>query len=186
MSYNGNVWTDPKYVNYNNSQWSANFTSNVIPPCGLPEPVNNVAAAASYIKGLTNGGGKRKFFSNKNNIYTKNFIGKEYMKHNRLKSVKNNYSLTKKRLKTRRQRRKTGGSKKKLNRKSVKKYRGGYSQYMNNVPNTSTYSLGVNSGTTYPSALANPTPYNVLSNCTNCVDNYNHYTNEGFPSVGSY
>jgi hypothetical protein len=32
------------------------------------------------------------------------------------------------------------------------------------------------------SALANPPPATVLSNCTNCVDNYNHYTNSGFPS----
>jgi hypothetical protein len=32
------------------------------------------------------------------------------------------------------------------------------------------------------SALASPVPYQVLSNCTNCVDNYNHFTNSGFPS----
>ena len=32
--------------------------------------------------------------------------------------------------------------------------------------------------------LANPPPATVLSNCTNCVDNYNHFTGKGFPSVG--
>jgi hypothetical protein len=32
--------------------------------------------------------------------------------------------------------------------------------------------------------LANPVPYKVLDNCTNCVDNYNHFTNSGFPSRG--
>ena len=50
---------------------------------------------------------------------------------------------------------------------------------------TQTYSLG---GHLNPNdnALANPPPYHVLSNCTNCVDNYNHFTNSGFPSKGSY
>jgi hypothetical protein len=32
--------------------------------------------------------------------------------------------------------------------------------------------------------LANPPPIKVLGNCTNCVDNYNHFTNSGFPSKG--
>jgi len=32
--------------------------------------------------------------------------------------------------------------------------------------------------------LANPPPIKVLPNCTNCVDNYNHFTNTGFPSRG--
>ena len=32
--------------------------------------------------------------------------------------------------------------------------------------------------------LANPPPIEVLPNCVNCVDNYNHYTNTGFPSRG--
>ena len=48
---------------------------------------------------------------------------------------------------------------------------------------TPSYSTG---GFLKPSnlGLANPVPYKVLSNCTNCVDNYNHYTNKGFPSRG--
>jgi hypothetical protein len=33
-------------------------------------------------------------------------------------------------------------------------------------------------------ALANPAPYTVLSNSTNCVDNYSRFTNTGFPSRG--
>ena len=32
--------------------------------------------------------------------------------------------------------------------------------------------------------LANPPPITTLSNCVNCVDNYNHFTNTGFPSRG--
>jgi hypothetical protein len=60
---------------------------------------------------------------------------------------------------------------------------GGYSQYQNNMPMTQTYSLGGHLSST-DLGLANPPPYKVLSNNTSCVDNYNHYTNVGFPSRG--
>lgn len=68
-------------------------------------------------------------------------------------------------------------------RRSGRRQRGGYSQYQNNMPMTPTYSVG---GILPASqlALANPPPIQVLPNCTNCVDNYNHYTNMGFPSRG--
>jgi hypothetical protein len=60
---------------------------------------------------------------------------------------------------------------------------GGYSQYQNNYPSTPTYSTGgflsaQNLG------LANPVPYKLLSNDTNNIDNYNHFTMKGFPSRG--
>jgi hypothetical protein len=62
-------------------------------------------------------------------------------------------------------------------------YPPGYGQYQNNLPLTPTYSVGgVLSSNQL--ALANPPPISVLSNCTNCVDNYNHYTNQGFASRG--
>lgn len=60
---------------------------------------------------------------------------------------------------------------------------GGYSQYQNNMPMTQTYSLGGHLSSSNL-GLANPPPYKVLSNDTSCVDNYNHYTNSGFPSRG--
>lgn len=62
-------------------------------------------------------------------------------------------------------------------------YPPGYSQYQNNLPLTPTYSLG---GVLPASqlGLATPPPIHVLSNCTNCTDNYNHYTGTGFPSRG--
>ena len=64
-------------------------------------------------------------------------------------------------------------------------YPGGYGQYQNNMPITNTYQVaGVNLPANQ-SALANPPPATALSNCTNCVDNYNHYTNSGFPSRGN-
>jgi hypothetical protein len=64
--------------------------------------------------------------------------------------------------------------------RSLKKKKGGYSQYQNNLPMTPSYSVG---GPLSASdlGLANPPPIQVLSNC---VDNYNHYTNKGFPSRG--
>jgi hypothetical protein len=61
--------------------------------------------------------------------------------------------------------------------------RGGYAQYQNNLPLTQTYSLGGKLDPTM-SALANPPPQTVLSNCTNCVDNYSYVSNAGFPSKG--
>ena len=75
------------------------------------------------------------------------------------------------------------GGKKSRRYKRSRRQRGGYSQYQNNLPMTNTYSTGgvlsaANLG------LANPVPYQALSNCTNCVDNYNHVSNSGFPSRG--
>lgn len=63
-------------------------------------------------------------------------------------------------------------------------YPAGYGQYQNNLPMTPTYSVGGQLSSSNL-ALANPPPIKVLSNCTNCVDNYNHYTNKGFPSRGN-
>jgi len=52
------------------------------------------------------------------------------------------------------------------------------------MPMTPTYQVA---GINLPASQlgsANPPPITVLPNCTNCVDNYNHYTNMGFPSRG--
>jgi len=62
-------------------------------------------------------------------------------------------------------------------------YPPGYAQYQNNEPMTPSYSVGgiLKSNDL---GLANPPPIKLLSNCTNCVDNYNHYTGKGFASRG--
>ncbi len=62
-------------------------------------------------------------------------------------------------------------------------YPPGYSQYQNNLPFTPSYSVA---GKLDPSdlPLANPPPIHKLPNCTNCVDNYNHFTGKGFSSRG--
>ena len=78
-----------------------------------------------------------------------------------------------------------GGKKHRItNKKAKKKQRGGnYSQFMNNLPSTPSYSLG-SLLSSAASGLASPPPFNQLPNCTNCVDNYNHYTKMGTPSLG--
>ena len=173
-------------VNVDNSHYSGSaFTSRVIPstvnPAVLPEPLNNRQAANSYIPGCTTGGGNRGSFKK---IKFKN-ISNMY----KMSKTKRRYTLSK--LKKKYYKKSSKNKSKKSFRKSIYKRRnkkslkGGYSQYQNNLPMTQTYSLG---GHLNPNdnALANPPPYHVLSNCTNCVDNYNHFTNSGFPSKGSY
>ena len=79
-------------------------------------------------------------------------------------------------------RRLAGG--KKTRRRRRRRQHGGYSQYQNNMPMTPTYQVA---GINIPSsqlALANRSPEVVLPNCTNCVDNYNHYLRAGFSSRG--
>jgi hypothetical protein len=68
-------------------------------------------------------------------------------------------------------------------RRRSRRQRGGYSQYQNNLPMTPTYSTGgiLSAGNL---GLANPVPYQVLDNVGQCADNYNHFTNAGFPSRG--
>jgi len=154
---------------------------------------NNVDASNSRIQSnplffnLSNtGGGKIKNISNK---YKRN------MKHkkNRSHYKKHKHFTRTRRISRGRSRSRSvalsrtfyGGKthKNRRSRHNMFKYKGGYSQYQNNMPNTPSYSVG--GILNYKdSALANPPPINVLSNCTNCVDNYNHYTNKGFPSQG--
>jgi hypothetical protein len=64
-------------------------------------------------------------------------------------------------------------------RRGRKMQKGGYHQYQSNIPMTQTYSTG---GILDAKnlALANPVPYQVLSNCTNCIDNYDYNTDHGF------
>ena len=187
MSYGGLTFVNRDLVNYDNSQWSAGFTSKAIPSHGLPEPLNNVDAI-SYSKIL--GGKIGKKIKNNHRIYKR--MGKHTIKSSINSNILTKKRLSKKRLSKKRLSKKRL-SKKRLSKKHLysKKYLkkniyGGYSQYQNNVPLTPTYSTAGLQSNNFMSALANPVPFNVLSNCTNCVDNYNHYTNSGFPSKGSY
>lgn len=170
---------NPSLINVDASHYSGDkFTSTVNPNSvnvnAMPLPGSNVQSAASYFPCTNQSGGKR----TKINRRKINKISRMYkMKSKRhIKRMKSRL-----RSKFRRSRHTT------RRHTSVKRrgQRGGYAQYQNNMPMTQTYSLGGPLSAS-SSALASPPPYQVLSNCTNCVDNYNHFTNSGFPSRGSY
>ena len=99
----------------------------------------------------------------------------------KLKSIKRRL---KSRAVSRRMARSFAGGRRRHSRRRHRRQSGGYSQYQNNMPMTGVYSTGSINLSPSESALANPAPYTRLSNCVNCVDSYNHYTNQGFPSKG--
>lgn len=153
------------------------FTSTVDPRCVnpavMPAISNNVqAAAASKIVG------GRKINRRKINKIS----GKYKMKGSRRHSIRRMKSRVRSRFSKRSAKRSRSRSYKRSAKRSLKQ-KGGYAQYQNNMPMTQNYSTG---GHLSPSlsALASPPPYQVLSNCTDCVDNYNHFTGAGFPSRG--
>jgi len=154
------------------------FTSTVDPRCVnpavLPAISNNVqAAAASKIVG----GGK----INRRKI---NKISGKYKMKGSKRHVSRRVRRMKSRVRSRFNKRSRSHRRSRSHKRSASRgQKGGYAQYQNNNPITQTYSTG---GHLSPSlsALASPPPYQVLSNCTNSVDNYNHFTNGGFPSKG--
>jgi len=201
-----------KFVNIDNSHSPATFSSNEIPGLpGLAGAKSNIDAAAGYVPGICLKGGAKKLKRKIKNI-TKKYKMKNKKLKNIKKSLKKKYghkvNLSNKKNVTSAANinrmlaiaRIGGGSRKTRRNKRVRKtrhqrggytppglpgipYPAGYGQYQNNLPMTPTYSVGgqLNSSDL---ALANPPPIKVLSNCTNCTDNYNHYTNQGFPSRG--
>ena len=155
-------------VNTTNSNYPGNFSSNETNrQYGMSGVSSNVTAANSSI--MKGGSKRRKTLRRK----IKNIVSKyKRMRHGK-KSRKMTLRRMKKRFSSISRR---GKSKKNLSRRQ----RGGtYHQYMGNVPSTPTYSTG-GLLSANNSALANPVPFKTLSNCTNCVDNYNHNTNKGF------
>jgi len=169
------------YVNIDSSNWPGSFSSNEIPGLpGLAGAKNNIDAAASKVPGICPLKGGAKLLKRKIKNITKKY--KKMKKGSRkMKSLKHRLSS---RMASRHlARRFAGGSKTKRYRRG-RKQRGGYSQYQNNLPMTPTYKVA---GVDLPASelgLANPPPITALRNCTNCVDNYNHYTNTGFSSEG--
>jgi len=175
-----------KYVNPDSSNSPALFGSNEIQGLpGLAGAKSNIDAANGYVPGICLFKGGAKHFKNK----IKKISGKYKMKGKkhtkRIKSrimsrfARQSRGTNSKRKKTMRRRR----TMRRGQRGGMIPYPPGYGQYQNNLPMTQTYSVGghLNANNL---ALANPPPYHVLSNCTNCTDNYNHYTGKGFPSRG--
>jgi len=164
------------FVNKFSSNNPATFGSNEVPGLpGLAGSKSNIDAAAGIVPGicLFNGGAKRLKRKIKN-------ITKRYKKMS--KTYKNKLG---KKLKSLRKRLRSSlafsGGKRRRSRRN-RRQRGGYAQYQNNMPVSNSYSIG---GILSPndSALANPAPIYKVTN--NAVDNYNHYTNYGFPSRGN-
>jgi hypothetical protein len=176
------------YVNGTSSNYSGSFSSNEIPGTppgplpGLTGAKSNIDAAAGTVPGicLSQGGGRKNIKKKIKNItkhYRRMKAGSRKMKSIkrklRNKAISRRFSRSISRI---------GGRHTRSRRQ--RRQRGGYAQYMNNMPNTPTYQVA---GVELPSsqlALANPPPITSVNNCVNCVDNYNHYTNQGFPSKG--
>ena len=186
---NINPYSTSPYVNGTSSNYSGSFSSNEIPGLpGLAGSKSNIDAAAGIVPGicLFKGGAKKlkRKIKNITRQYKKMKAGSKKMRgiqqrlRSRMASRSRSRSLSGGK-KSRRVQRKRGSRRSRSN-----KQRGGYGQYQNNLPMTQTYQVA---GIDLPAselALANPPPIRVLPNCTNCVDNYNHYTNMGFPSRG--
>ena len=189
---NMSPFNNSSYVNGTNSSYSGSFSSNEIPGLpGLAGAKINVDAAAGKVPGicLFKGGAKRLKTKIKNITKRYKMKGGRKSRRSLRRRVKSRALALAGGMNRSRSRQMSlartmamaGGTRRRRN----KKYRmkGGYSQYQNNLPMTPTYSVG---GILPASqlALANPPPITVLPNCTNCIDNYSHFTGSGFPSRG--
>ena len=160
-------------VNSNAFDPSPSLFGNTVSPATvnprvLPEPLNSVQAANSFIPGLTMKGGSRKKYIKR----IKNISNMYKMKGSR-KSIRRKIRRIKSRLRSRFTK-KSRKNHRRSNRRASKRYNmtGGYSQYLNNVPSTPGMSTG---GQLSPSmsALANPVPYQRIAGDSS-VDNLNH------------
>ena len=172
------------FVNKFSSNNPASFSSNEIPGLpGLAGAKNNVDAAAGIVPGICFKGGAKGFKRKIKNI-TKRY--KKMTKSHKKKLGKKLKSL-RKNLRSRMASASAslaGGRRNRISRRSRKlrrRQRGGYAQYQNNQPFYNSYSVG-GILSANESALANPAPIYKINN--EAVDNYNHYTNTGFPSRG--
>jgi hypothetical protein len=171
-----------EYVNITSSNNPAFFGSNQIPGLpGIAGAKNNVDAAKGYIPGFF--GGAKVLKKKIKNISRK--YKKMPRKSKTSKSIRNRikHYMSKLNRKTKSKHSRKHKQYKHKTTKHRKIQKGGYSQYQNNLPLTPSYSLGGHLGPNN-SALANPPPINVYKGSGQCVDNYNHYTNKGFPSPG--
>jgi hypothetical protein len=173
-----------QYVNVGSTNNPANFGSNEIPGLpGLAGAKSNIDAAAGKVPGicLFKGGSKgiKRKIKNITKHYKKMKAGSRKMNSLKLKLRRRMAS----RMASRGLARRLAGGRRtrRRTRNRRRRQRGGYSQYQNNQPFSLSYSVG---GVLPASqlALANPPPIASVTN--NAVDNYNHYTNTGFPSKG--
>ena len=161
------------YANPYNSHNPSGFGSNETNlSFGLAGAKSNIDAANSYVPGICMKGGLKRKIKN---------ITKQYK---RMKAGSRKIKKIKRRIRSRfisSHRARKSSRKNTRRRKRSRSHKGGYSQYYNNYPSTNVAQVA---GITAPLTMANPPPIKILDNCTNCVDNYNHFTGKGFPSVG--
>jgi hypothetical protein len=182
---NINPYNTSPYVNGTSSNYSGSFSSNEIPGTppgplpGLAGAKSNIDAAAGRVPGICLFKGGAKKLKRKIKNITKHYKRmKAGSKRIRSMKMKLRRRASSKRMALSRG---MAGGKRSRKRRAQK---GGYSQYQNNLPLTPVYKVaGINLPSTLLS-LANPPPITPLSTCANCVDNYNHFTNMGFPSKG--
>lgn len=169
------------YVNPSNSHDPANFSSNQIPtgPHTLPEPASNIQAAAAYIPASQKGGKINKKRINK--------ISRKYKmsrtRKNHLRSRIRSRFIGRRSRRT--HKRRYNHSKRRHHysmRSGIRRQRGGWAQYQNNMPVSNSYALG---GPLNPSAvgLANPPPIASVTN--NAVDNLNHNALNSYGNSGA-
>lgn len=170
---------------------------------GMMGATNNVAAAAGCLGGYCNmtamqKGGTRKKMRAK---YMRSRHRSRHRRHTRrhrrrhrgggaAASMSRQMALYRRRMaalsrKLARSQSRRGGAMSQLNPAPFEQ-KGGYHQYMGNVPATATYAVAGQTLGAANSALANPAPITKLSNCTNCVDNYNHYPTAGHPNGSGF
>uniref|UniRef100_A0A6C0BBI4 Uncharacterized protein n=1 Tax=viral metagenome TaxID=1070528 RepID=A0A6C0BBI4_9ZZZZ len=169
-------------VNIDASNWAGGFSSNETSlEFGLPAMRNNVLAAGA--SALQKGGARKTLRKKIKNIAKQYRMPKRRYKtmkrhlKRKFMKLKGGYIATKKQGKQ--------GKKRSSSKRSSSQRGGTYHQYGSQIPNSPSYSTG---GMSYSvgannSALANPVPFQRIggnSQFTNCIDNYNHYTNKGY------
>jgi hypothetical protein len=170
------------------------FSSTQIPTSSCAIPQNNIQSANSYIpgQGVTTGGRKHKYYNKKTLKHKiKNIVRKYKMKAGKkmslMKKIKRSFGLKGGTKKTKRIRHKGKHTRKSSKRRTNKAgrhkgrhMRGGYHQYMGNVPDTPSFSVGGPLPASQ-SALANPPPFQKLTTCEgNCIDSYNHFDKNSY------
>lgn len=162
-------------VNKDGSNWAGGFNSQQAGnySYGLFNPFRGGIAAASA-SALQKGGRKGRGRKGKPTAAISRKKIKNIVHLYRMPRGKKVRTMRKKKLLSL-YRRRTRGTK--------KGFKGGsstYHQFGSQIPNTGSYSVGATHLNPLNSALANPPPFQKLSNCTNCIDNFNMNTKSGF------
>lgn len=173
--------SDPHASLFSSNQ---NPASPLINEHALPEPASNIAAVNASRYGMTGGRsrGRSKKWSSKSYIKKINNISKMYKMKGNKRTIRKRIRKIKSQLRHRFNIKSRKNHRRSNRRNGRHVMKGGYSQYMNNVPDTPSYSTG---GILPPSlsALANPVIFSKLPN--SAIDNLNHNALNFFGKSGS-